>query len=600
MAVNSVSRSTPGVGELLKVGSLEELRRQGCMVVSGGRHGVAVFYNDGTPRAVDNRCPHMGFPLSRGSVAQGILTCHWHHARFDLESGGTFDPFADDVRAYPVSVRDGQVLVDLQPVEGDYVGHWKDRLQDGLEQNLSLIVIKAVLALQEAGVPAADVLAIGARFGTQYRDAGWGPGLTILTALANTLDSLAPEDRTLALYHGLVRVAADCAGSPPRFSLDPLPNDVVDIRQLRTWFRGFAEVRDGDGCERTLLTAIQRGATPAELADLLLAAATDHFFLSGGHTVDFINKACELLDHTGWQHAAQVLPSVIRGIAQGQRSEEQNAWRHPIDLVTLLEPVFRELPELVDLHATPGRWHSFNALVDALLAAEPQDSVAALVDALQSGATVAELSQAVAYAAALRVARFHTSNEFGDWITVLHTFTYCNALDQGLRRAPSVDAARGIFHGAMKLYLDRFLNMPAARLPRESDVADLPTSEDALLQALETLLDREQQVNQAGAMTFLFLSLGHNPAALLRTFGHLLLREDAEFHSYQMLEAGLRQHRALQTVQPTAAPAVLVAVARYLAAHSPTSRAMLQTARSAWRLQRGEELYASPEGEDEG
>lgn len=41
--------------------------------------------------AVDNRCPHMGFPLDRGTVRDGILTCHWHHARFDLATGGTFD-----------------------------------------------------------------------------------------------------------------------------------------------------------------------------------------------------------------------------------------------------------------------------------------------------------------------------------------------------------------------------------------------------------------------------------------------------------------------------------------------------------------------------
>lgn len=598
MAVESKLRDAGTATDLTPVCSLDELRRKGCVVVSGGRHGVAVFYNDGTPRAVDNRCPHMGFPLSRGSVAQGILTCHWHHARFDLQSGGTFDPFADDVRAYPVQVQDGQVLLDPNPTGGDYVAHWKARLGDGLEQNLSLIVVKAVLALQEAGVPAAEILEIGGRFGTQYREAGWGPGLTILTALANTLETLAPDDRSLALYHGLVRVAGDCAGAPPRFSLDPLPNDIVDFAQLRIWFRGFAEVRDVDGCERTLLTAIRRGASPSLLADMLLAAATDHFFLAGGHTVDFINKACELLDQVSWQQAGEILPSVIRGIAQGQRSEEQNAWRHPVDLVALLEPVFRDLPGLIDLGAASGRWTGIDALIATLLADEPQQTVAALLAALRMGAKVTELSQAVAAAAALRVARFHTSNEFGDWITVLHTFTYCNALDQGLRRAPSVETARGIFHGAMKLYLDRFLNMPATRLPRDSDVQHLPASAEALLAAFTELLDREQQVNQAGALAHRYLSLGHDPAMLLQTFGHLLLREDGEFHSYQMFEAGLRQHQALQSAHPAAAQAVLIAVARYLAAHSPTSRAMLQTARSAWRLQRGEELYVSPEGEE--
>jgi nitrite reductase/ring-hydroxylating ferredoxin subunit len=49
----------------------------------------------------------MGFPLERGSVEDGILTCHWHHAHFDLESGCTFDLWADDVPIGPVEVRNG-------------------------------------------------------------------------------------------------------------------------------------------------------------------------------------------------------------------------------------------------------------------------------------------------------------------------------------------------------------------------------------------------------------------------------------------------------------------------------------------------------------
>src|SRR5690625_5667688 len=85
---------------LVEVGPRDELPE--VTVVSGGRHGIAVFAPAGTDEihAVDNRCPHMGFPLDRGSVCDGILTCHWHHARFDLESGGTFDQFADDVQTY--------------------------------------------------------------------------------------------------------------------------------------------------------------------------------------------------------------------------------------------------------------------------------------------------------------------------------------------------------------------------------------------------------------------------------------------------------------------------------------------------------------------
>ena len=99
------------VAERVRVGSVDEVRRRGCTLVSAGGHGVAVFAHEGRFYAVDNRCPHMGFPLSRGTVRDGLLTCHWHHARFDLEGGGTLDPFADDVRTFAVAVDGEDVYV---------------------------------------------------------------------------------------------------------------------------------------------------------------------------------------------------------------------------------------------------------------------------------------------------------------------------------------------------------------------------------------------------------------------------------------------------------------------------------------------------------
>src|SRR5215217_9302602 len=124
-AAATATTETNGRSDLIRVGRREEL--SGVTVVSGGRHGIAVFASatgDGV-YAVDNRCPHMGFPLHKGSVCDGILTCHWHHARFDLESGGTFDPFADDVRTYPTVVQDGIVYVDTAPRPEDWRARWK-------------------------------------------------------------------------------------------------------------------------------------------------------------------------------------------------------------------------------------------------------------------------------------------------------------------------------------------------------------------------------------------------------------------------------------------------------------------------------------------
>lgn len=580
----------------IRVGRLDEIASPS--VVSGGRHGIAVFVHEGRPFAVDNRCPHMGFPLHRGSVRDGILTCHWHHARFDLASGGTFDPWADDVRVYPTSVEDGVVWLDPSPPREDVRARWRGRLRDGMEQNLNLLLVKSVLALLDDDGGAAEVLDVGAAFGARYRERGWASGMTILAAMANLLPALDPEERALALYHGLSHVARDCSGQPPRFALDPLPQRDITPERLKAWFRGFCEVRDRDGAERALLTAIESGLSPAALADLLLSAATDHLFLDGGHTLDFVNKACELLDRVGWDEAIDILPSVIPSITGATRSEELNSWRHPVDLPELIAAAVAALPDAL---AAPRdeTWLAPEALTTTLLGDDPQVIVDALLAALAAGAPLTRVTRALSYAAALRVARFHTSNEFSDWITVLHTFTYANALHQAMRRAPSPELARGIFHGAMRLYLDRFLNMPAARLPEHRNSAAEPTEADALLAKLLELTDQEQRVNESALVVHRYLALGHDPDRLIATLGRVLLREDGEFHSYQMLEAGVALHAELRDADPAAASRVLVAVARYLAAHAPTSRAMGQTARTALRLHRGEAIYAASPGADD-
>ena len=81
--------------------TLDELKAKGRLVLHGAHRPILVVYDRGRVFALDNRCPHMGFPLDRGSVEDGILTCHWHHARFDLESGCTFDLWADDAPTFP-------------------------------------------------------------------------------------------------------------------------------------------------------------------------------------------------------------------------------------------------------------------------------------------------------------------------------------------------------------------------------------------------------------------------------------------------------------------------------------------------------------------
>ena len=582
---------------LFRVGSLNELKATGCLVVGAGHHSVAVFWHESQAWAVDNRCPHMGFPLSRGTVRDGLLTCHWHHARFDLASGGTLDPFAGDVRPYPTVMKDGDVFVEVSE-DGDRAAQWRRRLEQGLEDQLVLALAKSTLALLAGGAEPREIVRAGARFGARYRAAGWGPGLSILTAMANLLPALGPDERPLALFHGLVRVAEDCAGRAPRFGLDPLPTTRLPQSRLKAWFRDAVEVRDADGAERALRTVIEAGAPPAAVADLLFAAVTDHYFVDAGHTLDFMVKAFELLDHLDWTEAPAILPSLVGGLCRAERSEERSAWRRPIDLTTLLQPAFETLGALIDDDASRGkplRPGEFDELVAVLLGDEPQSIVEALLTVVRWGATLAELGQAVAHASSLRIARFSTSNEFGDWDTVHNTFSSCNALHQALLRAPSRELARGLFHAAMRIYLDRFLNVPPARLPDEEPVdAVFPVGNSPPLALLE-LLDREQQVTPAGRLVYAYLRSSRDDRPMIESLGRAVLREDAGFHDYQELEGALRQHATLKATRPTAARRALVALARFEAAHAPTPRALQQTYQIALRLQRGEELFRAAE-----
>lgn len=65
-------------GHYVQVATLAEVEAAGVQVVHTQGHAIALFHHQGQIYAIDNRCPHMGFPLHKGSVKDCILTCHWH------------------------------------------------------------------------------------------------------------------------------------------------------------------------------------------------------------------------------------------------------------------------------------------------------------------------------------------------------------------------------------------------------------------------------------------------------------------------------------------------------------------------------------------
>ncbi len=154
--------------------------------------------------------------------------------------------------------------------------------------------------------------------------------------------------------------------------------------------------------------------------------------------------------------------------------------------------------------------------------------------------------------------------------------------------AAGPEALRGVYHGAMALYVNRYLNVPPARLPGEG-LDDLPAQGGELCRMLLDAMDRQQQVEPVARIVARHLGLGGPPGPLIAALAEALLREDAGFHPYQMLEAGVRQFG--EWGGAAEGRHILIAVARFLAAHAPTERSQLQTARIASRLHRGDRIY---------
>ncbi|WP_178916424.1 Rieske (2Fe-2S) protein [Natronomonas gomsonensis] len=574
-----------GTESYVPVCDLADLEAEGRTVVSEDGRTIALFYHEKEIYAVDNRCPHMGFPLVEGTVDEGMLTCHWHHARFELEEGDTFDPWADDVQTFPVELRDGQVFLDPDPEPTvEPATRWRNRLADGLQEDIPLVMAKATIGLDEEGMGFETPLRTAVDFGTKYRASGWGRGLTTLSYMAELYPQVAGRDKRRAMFTGVREVADDVAGEAPRFQQYAFRNRDLSKSRLKSWFRENCEVRDADGAERTLLTAID-ALSPDEVVEMLVATATDHLYMDASHTLDFLNSALSTLDHLGWdEHAPAVLASTVPRFTDGTRSEELSSWRQPVDIAALCFDAHDRLDDLV----AAGRnreWTEPNGFVETLLTDDPETILEALCDAIADGATQQELADAVARAATRRVAYFATNNEFGDWDTVHHTFVYANAAHELAARTDATELYRACFDGAMSVYLDRFLNSPRAPVPD----ADGGRAPEAIRSEILDALDEQGGVNRTARLVVEHFESDGDPADLKRVLGRGLLREDADFHTLQNVGAAFRRFDALEA--PDERRLAMVAAARYLAAHTPTRREFEGTFSIATRLHRGERLH---------
>jgi toluene monooxygenase system ferredoxin subunit len=83
-----------------------------------GERKVVLLRTDEGVCAYEDRCAHLGFPLSQGKLEGGVLTCSAHHFQYDALTGRGINPRQTCLVKFPTKIEDGAILIDVDDASG--------------------------------------------------------------------------------------------------------------------------------------------------------------------------------------------------------------------------------------------------------------------------------------------------------------------------------------------------------------------------------------------------------------------------------------------------------------------------------------------------
>ena len=97
----------------IRVANLGELMPEGLgIAVKADGIRIAVFQWEGRIFAMEDLCPHRGFPLSEGLVQDGEVICGWHGWHVSLEDG-TCRREKQSAKVFPAELRGEEVWLQI-------------------------------------------------------------------------------------------------------------------------------------------------------------------------------------------------------------------------------------------------------------------------------------------------------------------------------------------------------------------------------------------------------------------------------------------------------------------------------------------------------
>jgi nitrite reductase/ring-hydroxylating ferredoxin subunit len=420
---------------------------------------IALFRTPAGVYAADNRCPHQGYALKDGDIRGDVLTCAWHNWKFRLTDGKCMFG-GENIRTYPVSVRDGWVYVDTtDPAPEQIAPELFASLLEAMGEVDTGRLARDTMRLRAIGTPLTEVVRAGVTYGASRAEYGWNHSLATLADCLTMAAAFEGPLSALPVIQGLSTMSRTEVRRPPRPQPDPL--DVLasygSVADGLAAFPILVDAEQGEEAEALLRGLLVAGASPAQIRHAFLSAITDHF-LGYGHPMIYCQKAFDLLDRIGWSQADTVLAPLVPAITWSTRYDRLpymrrflQAWRAAEDDLGIPAPAVRDRGRA----AVPGRVPDLDGsgLRRVLLDGMPEDAVAAVTGAVRGGMPVPHIIDAIASVAAARLGRFDIDSDTDDskdagWLDVTHTLTYTNALRWAWSVDPGPQVLRGVLHAA--------------------------------------------------------------------------------------------------------------------------------------------------------
>ena len=486
---------------------------------------VALFNVDGRIYATDNQCPHMGYPLTRGAVRNGILTCDWHGRSFDLDGGGCFNYECDDLQTFPVDVREDEIWIRLGDAHPQRREGHLHLLWQGLLSQDRWTISKAIALLLRTGVPEEEIVKMALRHLGRHiassendRDATDAGG----SAVARLINGIKvgrryrDADRLMVLATAARSVAG---GAAERLEVLPLPGP-VPWRNIDQWTRMFSHDGQAGRIERCLFTAYHQHHED-KILPLLYECVVEPHFLGFADNLLSLGYLAEATESFGWDQSCELVFNLGARLLGRRRGEPERFRRDAVSLVRAAVPVI----EAVDIATNSLTDYDEESLVKALVSVNIQKSFDAMNAALTSGVKLERLITTLVLLAADRMARTPVNVDAG-WRPLTTELTLAASLRTAQRHGGSYVAAKGLLHVAWQIFADRWLNIPLRPLtePLEGGALDVPNEDEAVRLILDSIASLN--VQDVGQQVLKFLNAGFSGDRLLHEIGRVMLWDD--------------------------------------------------------------------------